>query len=121
MMSTHSDVAAYVLGVLDEGAELLFEEHVSSCIECQREVVEFQTILGVLRQADEFGLFARPANATPCSGGRRSGDCGAAVRGLLLITASLVVVAGAALQALVMSLPAGNHLSCGSLVSLLWS
>jgi anti-sigma factor RsiW len=120
-MSTHSDVAAYVLGVLDEGAELLFEEHLSYCVECRREVVELQTIPGVLGQADEFVLFACLTNASPCSGGRRRGACGASLRGLLLTTASLAVVAGAALRALAVSLPADNHLSCGSLVSLLWS
>ena len=119
-MSSHSDVAAYMLGVLDEGAELAFNDHLTGCVRCQRELVEFQTIPMVLSQAEQFELLVRRIPAVPYSGKRRFSLCGVPVRGLLLIAASLLLVAVAAVLAISGALPADNHLSHASLVSLLW-
>jgi len=119
-MSSHSDVAAYMLGVLDEGAELAFNEHLSRCARCQCELVEFQTIPLVLSQAEQFGLLARRIPAPAYSTRRRFGDCGVPVRGLLLIAASLLLVAVVAVLAISGVLPADNHLSHASSVLLPW-
>jgi len=118
-MSSHSDVAAYMLGVLDEGAELAFNDHLTGCVQCQRELVEFQTIPRVLTRAEQFGLLARQIPASPNSGKRRGGLCGVPVRDLLLIAASLLLMAVVAVLAISWALPADNHLSCASSVSLL--
>ncbi len=119
-MSSHSDVAAYVLGVLDEGAELAFNDHLTGCVRCQRDLVEFRTIPRVLTQAEQFGILAQQITALPNSGKRRFGYCGLPVRGLLLIAASLLVVAVVAVLAVSGALPADNHLSSASSVSLSW-
>ncbi|MCS7476263.1 hypothetical protein ACFFQW_05040 [Umezawaea endophytica] len=105
-MSSHSDVAAYVLGVLDEGAELAFNDHLVLCVRCQRELDEFRTIPQVLTQAEQFGLLARRIPTSPHSDKRRFEDCGAPVRGLLFIAAGVLLVAVVA--ALVISLPVGH-------------
>jgi anti-sigma factor RsiW len=119
MMSRHSDIAAYALGVLDEGAQELFEEHLSNCTRCRREIVEFDAIPRVLQQGAQLGLFAQTAARPPNSDERRpQGRC-VPVRCLVFIAASLVVLAAAAVLAIAQSLPAGlvpadNHLSwCG--------
>jgi anti-sigma factor RsiW len=124
-MSSHSDVAAYMLGVLDEGAELAFNDHLVDCGRCQRELVEFQTIPRLLTQAEQFGLLARRIPAQPDSGKRRFEDCGVPVRGLLLVVASLLLIAVVAVLAVSLpvshgALPADNHLSCASSVPLPW-
>lgn len=119
-MSSHSDVAAYVLGVLDEGAELAFNDHLTVCVRCRRELVEFQTIPRVLTQAEQFDLLARRIPTSPISGKWWFGLCGVPVRGLLLIAASLLLVAVAAVLAISGALPADNHLSYASWVTLPW-
>jgi anti-sigma factor RsiW len=119
-MSSHSDVAAYMLGVLDEGAELAFNDHLTGCVRCQRELMEFVTIPRVLTRAEQFGLLARRIPVEPDSGKRWFGICGVPVRGLLLIAASLLLMAVAAMLAISGVLPADNHLSYASSVSLPW-
>lgn len=124
-MSTHSDVAAYMLGVLDEGAELAFNGHLVDCVRCQRELVEFQAIPHILTQAEQFGLLARRIPAPSDSAGRRCEDRGVPVRGVLLVVASLLlmaVVAALTTSAPVSAgtLPADNHLSHASSVSRSW-
>ncbi|WP_146175012.1 hypothetical protein [Umezawaea tangerina] len=119
-MSSHSDVAAYLLGVLDEGAELAFNDHLSGCTRCQRDLVEFQTIPRLLTTAEQFGLLARRIPAVSGSDRRKRGYCGVPVRGLLLIAASLLLVAVAAVLAISGALPAGDHLSSASSVSVSW-
>jgi hypothetical protein len=120
-MSSHSDVAAYMLGVLDEGAELAFNDHLTGCARCQCELVEFQTIPRVLTQAEQFGLLARRIPVAPNSGKRRFDDGGVPVRGLLLIAASLLLMAVVAVLAISGALPVDNHLSYASLVSSRWA
>jgi hypothetical protein len=124
-MSSHSDVAAYMLGVLDEGAELAFNDHLVLCGRCQRELVEFRTIPRMLTQAEQFGLLARRIPAPPDSGKRRFPDCGLPVRGLVLIAASLLLIAVVAALAISVpvdlgALPADDHLSYASSVSRSW-
>jgi anti-sigma factor RsiW len=115
MMTRHSDVAAYALGVLDEGAHDLFERHLTRCARCRRELVEFDVIPRVLQRGAQLGLFAQVAPASPDSDERGpKGRC-TAVRSLLLIAGSLFVMAAAAVLAIADSSPADNHLSwCGS-------
>ncbi|HWO66705.1 MAG TPA: hypothetical protein VNO31_42410 [Umezawaea sp.] len=118
-MSSHSDVAAYVLGVLDEGAELAFNDHLVVCVQCQRELVEFRTIPRVLTRAEQFGLLARRIPAPPDSGKRPFADRGLPVGGLVLIAASLLLIAVVAALAVSLpvghgALPADDHLSCVS-------
>jgi anti-sigma factor RsiW len=74
-MSSHSDVAAYLLGVLDEGAELAFNDHLAGCARCQCDLVEFQVIPKVLTRAEQYGLLARRIPAPPNSGEWRFGLC----------------------------------------------
>jgi hypothetical protein len=124
-MSSHSDVAAYMLGVLDEGAELAFNDHLVLCVRCQRELVEFQAIPLVLTQAEQFGLLARGIPVPPLSGKRRFEDCGVPVRGLVLIAASVLLVAVVAVLAISLpvghgALPADDHLSSVRSVSRSW-
>ena len=124
-MSSHSDVAAYVLGVLDEGAELAFNDHLTGCVQCQRDLVEFRTIPRVLTRAEQFGLLARRIPAPPDSGKRRFADCGLPVRGLVLIAASLLLIAVVAALAISLpvshgALPADDHLSYVPSVSRSW-
>jgi putative zinc finger protein len=119
-MSSHSDVAAYMLGVLDEGAELAFDDHLSGCARCQCELVEFQAIPVVLTQAEQFGLLARQIPVPAVSKKRRFGGGGVPVRGLLLIAASLLLMAVVAVLAISGVLPADNHLSHASSVPQPW-
>lgn len=119
-MSSHSDVTAYLLGVLGEGAELAFDDHLTGCVRCQRDLVEFQTIPRVLTIAEQFGLSARRIPATLESDRRKRGDCGVPVRGLPLIAASPLLVAVVAVPAISGSLPTDDHLSSAPSTSVSW-
>ncbi len=48
----HTDVAAYVLGVLDQTEAYAFEEHLRDCGRCGRQVAEFASVKGALAKAD---------------------------------------------------------------------
>lgn len=41
---SHTDIAAYVLGVLDDGENEAFEEHLFTCARCQVELIEMQIV-----------------------------------------------------------------------------
>lgn len=45
---THTDVAAYVLGVLDEGENSAFEAHLLECPHCQFDLLEFYDLPEIL-------------------------------------------------------------------------
>ncbi len=46
--------ASYVLGALDSAERLQFEDHLSQCEECRREVAEFAPIPGLLAKLDGY-------------------------------------------------------------------
>lgn len=46
--SAHTDIAAYVLGVLGEAGSLRFEEHLMDCPDCQLDLVELHELPDVL-------------------------------------------------------------------------
>jgi anti-sigma factor RsiW len=46
--SSHHDVAAYALGVLDEEDHEVFERHLMACEECQIELRELSEVPGFL-------------------------------------------------------------------------
>jgi anti-sigma factor RsiW len=48
----HTDVAAYVLGVLDPTETYAFEEHLLGCWRCGQQVAEFTSVKGALAHAD---------------------------------------------------------------------
>ncbi len=48
----HTDVAAYVLGVLDQAEAYAFEEHLKGCGRCGRQVAEFTSVEDALAKAD---------------------------------------------------------------------
>ncbi len=48
----HTDVAAYVLGVLDQAEAYAFEEHLKGCGRCGRQVAEFTSVEDALARAD---------------------------------------------------------------------
>src|SRR5262245_36587880 len=56
-MTDHADhrekTAAYALGVLDDDERRAFEAHLSTCLECAREVREFAEVSGALAEAAE--------------------------------------------------------------------
>ncbi|MBB5855293.1 zf-HC2 domain-containing protein [Amycolatopsis umgeniensis] len=84
----HTDVAAYVLGVLDQAEAYAFEKHLAGCRRCGRQVAEFASVEGALAKADL--RYLSPGAARRC--GRPS-----------TITANLVVVFVACVVAALMS------------------
>lgn len=100
----HTDVAAYVLGVLDQAEADAFERHLRGCVRCGRQVAEFTSVKGALAKADlrylspEGGAAARPD-------GRSTQRCGL----LPLIAANLAVVVLACVVAAMMT----SHRSSG--------
>ncbi|MFJ8913630.1 zf-HC2 domain-containing protein [Amycolatopsis sp. NPDC102389] len=48
----HTDVAAYVLGVLDRAEAHAFERHLKGCVRCVRQVAEFTSVEAALAKAD---------------------------------------------------------------------
>ncbi|WP_409496149.1 zf-HC2 domain-containing protein [Amycolatopsis sp. cmx-11-12] len=85
----HTDVAAYVLGVLDRTEACAFEEHLKGCGRCGRRVAEFAPVEVALARAD-------PRYLSPGGGVRRCGR-------LSMITANLVVILLACVVAALMS------------------
>ncbi|NKQ56858.1 zf-HC2 domain-containing protein [Amycolatopsis sp. K13G38] len=51
---THTDVAAYVLGVLDEAERALFEAHLSDCPHCQLDLLEMYEIPEILAEVGKY-------------------------------------------------------------------
>ncbi|WP_410653495.1 zf-HC2 domain-containing protein [Amycolatopsis sp. cmx-4-54] len=84
----HTDVAAYVLGVLDQAEAHAFETHLKGCVRCGRQVAEFASVEDALAKADL--RYLSPAAPPRC--GRLS-----------LIAANLVVVFLACVVAALMS------------------
>jgi len=84
----HTDVAAYVLGVLDRTEAHAFEKHLKGCARCGRQVAEFASVEDALARADL--RYLSPV-ATRCRGR------------LSMITANLVVVFLACVVAALMS------------------
>ena len=54
----HVDVAAYVLGALDESENALFERHLATCPRCQAELDELSGLPSLLDQVRGSGLLA---------------------------------------------------------------
>ncbi|RSM83034.1 anti-sigma factor [Amycolatopsis sp. WAC 01375] len=84
----HTDVAAYVLGVLDQAEAYAFEKHLEGCGRCRRQVAEFTSVEVALARADP--RYLSPV-ATRCRGR------------LSMIAANLVVVFLACVVAALMS------------------
>lgn len=86
----HTDVAAYVLGVLDRTEAYAFEEHLKGCGRCGRRVAEFAPVEVALARADPRHLSPDGVVVRRC--GRLS-----------MITANLVVILLACVVAALMS------------------
>ncbi|AHH94667.1 anti-sigma U factor RsuA [Kutzneria viridogrisea] len=54
----HVDVAAYVLGALDEPEQSAFERHLAGCARCQAELDELSGMPALLDQVRDSGLLA---------------------------------------------------------------
>ncbi|PXY28179.1 zf-HC2 domain-containing protein [Prauserella muralis] len=103
---THTDVAAYVLGVLDDADNALFEAHLLDCPHCQLDLLELQDLPGVLdrvRQTWPNPPLPAPrapvlhqlldATAEARRKGRRTAKLVAAAAVLLIIAGPLVTLA----------------------------
>lgn len=100
----HTDVAAYVLGVLDQVETYAFEQHLRSCVRCGRQVAEFTSVKGALAKADL--RYLSPGGGAPVPPDSRSVQrCGR----LPLIAANLVLVVLACVVAAMMT----SHRSSG--------
>lgn len=101
----HTDVAAYVLGVLDQAEAYAFERHLRDCVRCGRQVAEFTSVKGALAKADL--RYLSPGGGAPAPPGNRRSThrCGR----LSLIAANLVVVLLACVVAAMMT----SHRSSG--------
>lgn len=102
----HTDVAAYVLGVLDQAEAYAFETHLKGCERCGHQVAEFTSVEDALAKADL--RYLSPGGGTRAV--RRPGAflvrrCGR----LSMVAANLVVVILACVVAAMMS----SHRSCG--------
>jgi hypothetical protein len=51
---THTDVAAYVLGVLDKGENSAFEAHLLECPHCQFDLLEFYDLPEILDEIRQY-------------------------------------------------------------------
>ncbi|WP_244162661.1 zf-HC2 domain-containing protein [Amycolatopsis regifaucium] len=100
----HTDVAAYVLGVLDQAEAYAFEKHLKACERCGRQVAEFTSVEGALAKAAPRYL-SPGATATRRPGGIVVRRCGR----LSMLTAHLVAVLLACVVAALMS----SHRSSG--------
>jgi anti-sigma factor RsiW len=100
----HTDVAAYVLGVLDRAEAYAFEKHLKACERCGRQVAEFTSVEGALAKAD-LRYLSPGATATRRPGGVVVRRCGR----LPMIAVNLVVVLLACVVAALMS----SHRSSG--------
>lgn len=54
--------ASYVLGALDSTERLQFEDHLSQCEDCRREVAEFAPIPGLLSKLERYDSDPAPAS-----------------------------------------------------------
>ncbi|WP_328607908.1 zf-HC2 domain-containing protein [Amycolatopsis sp. NBC_00345] len=99
--SAHTDIAAYVLGVLGEAGSLRFEEHLMDCPDCQLDLVELHELPDVLDLVKKNW----PDPPVPAPGGRTLAPGPRVLRALLAEakrkrrrrTGLLVAVAAAAL------------------------
>lgn len=64
--SAHDDIAAYILGALDEPDNSAFEEHLLDCSQCQLELVELQDVPDLLDKVKHDA----PAMLVPVPGPR---------------------------------------------------
>jgi hypothetical protein len=64
-MTPHTDVGAYLLGVLDDEEMTRFEEHLAYCDECGRELDELSGVVPVLAElrSDGIGYVEPPGDA----------------------------------------------------------
>lgn len=51
---THTDIAAYVLGVLDEADNVVFEAHLLDCPHCQLDLLEFYDLPEILAEVSKY-------------------------------------------------------------------
>lgn len=65
---THTDVAAYVLGVLDEGENSAFEAHLLECPHCQFDLLEFYDLPEILDEIRQY--WPAPPMPVPAELGR---------------------------------------------------
>ncbi|WP_235096984.1 zf-HC2 domain-containing protein [Amycolatopsis decaplanina] len=84
----HTDVAAYVLGVLDQAEAYAFEKHLKGCVRCGRQAAELTPVEDALAKADL--RYLSPVATRRCDR-------------LSMITANLVVVFLACVVAALMS------------------
>lgn len=96
-LDPHVDVAAYLLGVLDEADTARFEEHLAACPACGRQLDELSGMLPVLAELGEAGVPERPAGDAML--GRLLGEVaeqrrGHARRRLVAIASAAVLVIG---------------------------
>ncbi|MET1073290.1 MAG: zf-HC2 domain-containing protein, partial [Umezawaea sp.] len=61
----HIDVAAYVLGVLDEDEVDAFENHLAQCRKCALDLKDFAVLPDLLDEADQAGLLRGTAGERP--------------------------------------------------------
>jgi hypothetical protein len=61
----HIDVAAYVLGVLDEAEVDAFENHLAQCRKCALDLKDFAVLPDLLDEADQAGLLRGTAGERP--------------------------------------------------------
>lgn len=64
-LPNHIDVAAYVLGVLDEDEVDAFENHLAECRKCALDLRDFAVLPDLLDEADEAGLLRGTATERP--------------------------------------------------------
>jgi hypothetical protein len=62
---SHSDIAAYVLGLLDDRDNEAFEEHLFDCQRCQLELVDLQIVPDTLDQIRAAQQGAKPVAPAP--------------------------------------------------------
>ncbi|NUT90601.1 MAG: zf-HC2 domain-containing protein, partial [Saccharothrix sp.] len=61
----HVDVAAYVLGILDEDEVDAFENHLAQCRRCALDLRDFAVLPDLLDEADANGMLRGAAGERP--------------------------------------------------------
>lgn len=95
---THTDVAAYVLGVLDETENTVFEAHLLECPHCQFDLLEFYDLPEILDEIRQY--WPAPPMPAPHELGKLLDEvAGARCRRRLLVrmaaaAAALIIVVG---------------------------
>lgn len=56
----HVDFTAWVLGILDDAEAAQVEEHLATCIRCQREMDELTAMSGLLSEVGQHPPITRP-------------------------------------------------------------